>query len=435
MAYQIPWRKAEALSKSGPIGNSADLLSDGPTEGRQVLALGWQHRLRALKGKRGLTPPLAMAVRAGADNGVCPILRWRVSPHYRSEVSSSLITGFALLSMAGELSFDISADWTGISQLNILRFDVSDVASDEVRKFAIDEFDRKDRFHLETLKLVDVYFKRHFNRDAVAALPQELRQKVRPLGLTFSCSGGNSRKLLTLAVLISAASRLVREGVGGAKSALLQFNENIRHVAKMLPQSDFERVADDGVRHDVLFQTRLWPDEPDGSVDRSEVNRERCELVAALRSAFGSEDTIGIIPTAFGEQHAAHLTLRRDIKRSVYLRQLRSTLIAVNTQGLDGSPGLKVAEALAAGCALVSQPLNCDLLEPLLPGINYLPFETPEECVAQCRVLLANEALRDRMRAANADYFARFTRPDAHARNILALVLGANSRNGPAQMH
>ena len=91
----------------------------------------------------------------------------------------------------------------------------------------------------------------------------------------------------------------------------------------------------------------------------------------------------------------------------------------MNTDGLDGSPGFKLGESMAAGAAIVSQPFRFELPESLVPEVHYLPFVEPEECVAQCRRLLDDRALAERMRRANLAYYRRNVRPEAHVRNLL----------------
>jgi hypothetical protein len=74
---------------------------------------------------------------------------------------------------------------------------------------------------------------------------------------------------------------------------------------------------------------------------------------------------------------------------------------------------------LAAGAAIVSQPFHFELPEPLQPGINFLPFESPEECVQQCKRLLEDLDLAERMRSENLMYYRRYVRPEAYVRDLL----------------
>lgn len=79
----------------------------------------------------------------------------------------------------------------------------------------------------------------------------------------------------------------------------------------------------------------------------------------------------------------------------------------------------KMAEYLAAGLCIVSQPLKHELPVPLIEGVNYLPFRTPEECVAQCRRLASHPSESAQMRAANLEYYRRWVAPKATVSNVL----------------
>jgi hypothetical protein len=183
--------------------------------------------------------------------------------------------------------------------------------------------------------------------------------------------------------------------------------------------SAFERLPSDPVQDRVVFQTRIWPAEADPTVDRTKTNEERISLVRALRAEFGGEDLIGLLHTDFAKRVAPDALLCRKVSKAEYAHQLRTSLIAVNSRGLDGAAGFKVGESLAAGCALVSEPFSFELPEPLLPQVHYLPFETPEECVIQCRRLLDDRTLADEIGRANQEYYSRHVRPHAHARDLL----------------
>ena len=346
-------------------------------------------------------------------------VRWLVSPRHRLEITSSLVTGIASLIRAGEVTLALEAMRTPDPMPHIIRWDIRETQSGQARRIAFDEFDRGDRFDPDTMAKVDVYFKRTYDAGPLAGLPDELRSKVRPSGLTFGCFSAGSRVLLGRVALASAVAHLRCFGVKGVRSGAALLFHNADQIQGLLHVSAYERQATDPLNDRVVFQTRIWPDEPDSDVDRRRVNDERLALVRALRAAFGTPDHIGLIHGDFAAQTAPHDLLSRKVSRAEYAHQLRTSLIAVNSHGLDGSGGFKIGESLAAGCALVSQPFRFEFSEPLLPGVHYLPFETPEECVAQCRRLLHDRSLANRIRKDNRDYYFRNIEPRVHARTLL----------------
>jgi hypothetical protein len=349
-------------------------------------------------------------------------VRWFVSPLHKIEITSSLVSGMASLAEKGEVDLVLEPLRSPEEVPHVMRWEVRDAASDEMRLVAIDEYDRGDRFDPRTLREVDLYLKRNFNRAALSAFPSEQRCKVHSSGITYGCVLAGTRWFLARAALACGRAHLGAFGWKGARSALDGLIYNARQIEGLLNTRDWERVPTDSIEEQVVYQTRIWPEEPDPTVDRRAVNEERVDLVRALRAEFGGPDLIGLIHTDFAAATAPDALLSRKVGRSEYARQLRTSLVAVNTHGLDGSAGFKVGESFAAGCALVSQPFVFEPPEPLVQEVHYLPFETPEECVIQCKRLFEDRALATRMRDANQEYYRRFLRPEAHAREFLERV-------------
>ena len=93
--------------------------------------------------------------------------------------------------------------------------------------------------------------------------------------------------------------------------------------------------------------------------------------------------------------------------------------IGVYVRGLHHSLAFKMAEYLAAGLCIVSEPLVHELPVPLREGVNYLLFRSHDECLERCRWLLSHPAEAERMRWANRDYYRRWVEPEAHMWGVL----------------
>jgi hypothetical protein len=72
--------------------------------------------------------------------------------------------------------------------------------------------------------------------------------------------------------------------------------------------------------------------------------------------------------------------------------------------------------------------LRYELPRPLVAERNYLLFETPEQCIADCDRLLTDPILARDMRHANHRYYVEEVAPAAH----IAKVLDAAAPVGPA---
>lgn len=359
-------------------------------------------------------------------------VRWFVSPAHRLELTHSLVAGLGALARADVLKVILDPLRVSDSKEGVLRWDVRETREGIERRIALEEFDRNDLFDLATLEEVDFYFKRNYCPQALLALPRETRKKILPSGVIFGCFTDGSRMLSARAALMSLVAEVGTHGLKRLLPALRRLFHNAEDIFGYLNLSTLERLPTDPLHYRVVFQTRIWPEDPSPDIDRSGINDYRIRIVRALQAEFGRTDLIGLLHTDYAKKTAPEALLSRKIRKREYAHQLRTSLIAVNSHGLDGSGGYKLGESLAAGCALVSQPFAFQFPEPFLPEVNYLPFQTPEECVAQCRRLLADRPLAERMRAANQEYYRKYVQPEAYVRRLLAGLFSAEW-GGPCQ--
>jgi hypothetical protein len=346
-------------------------------------------------------------------------IRWLVSPLHDAHGTSSLVAGLGSFARSGRLQLTLEPLENAGVQPHVLHLDATELKSGQVRRIAVEVFDRPDRFDLETLRDVDVYFKQTLDRQYFADVPVEFHDRIQSAGLTFSTRTSGSNSLMARSALTSFRAHAKSYGLQGMSSAVKRMTRDLLDIASRLETGQWERTAEDPLLHDVVFQTRLWKPLSESANGRRRVNGERIQVVRALREAFGGTDRIGLIHTEFAAEQAPDALLVRKVSRQDYARQLRTSLISVNTDGLDGSPGFKIAESLAAGAAIVSQPFQFELPEPLRPDVNFLPFKTADECVRQCRRLIEDRELAERIRSENLRYYERYVRPESLVGNIL----------------
>ncbi|MFC1639649.1 glycosyltransferase [Gemmatimonadota bacterium] len=344
-------------------------------------------------------------------------VHWRVSPSFHVLELSSVACGISDLRRCGEIELEMSLQRPDDAAEHILLLSVKELRTGQTRSIGIDHFDRSDLFCRATLESVDVYFKRNYWKAETKSLPDHLRRKIVPAGLTFACRTEHSETLLLRAALMALWNRLGQRSKFSLTLSFSRLRWDLLQMLGFLKASDWERAEGDTARKRIVFQTRVYGS--DEVVDRSDVNASRIALVRALRREFGSPETIGLLDCPPARELAPDAVLSPKVRRARYAGQLRTSVVAVNSHGLDGSAGLKVGESLAAGCALVSEPFHVELPEPIVPQIHYLAFEDPEECVLRCRYLLENDEIANRMRAANLKYYRENVRPLAMVRNLL----------------
>ena len=354
-----------------------------------------------------------------------------VSPRHNSLLTSSFVSGLGALARSGQIVLSIAGAAEKRTNLNVLELSIGAANSREKQWVAVDYADRSDVFCADCLERADVYFKRNFWSSATRELPDGLRHKVRPAGITFGSYVPGTRRHMVRCAVTALAGRLRRPSAYSPIRAARRFLRELEEIRCFLAESDWERDGNDQAQARVVFQTRLWNPEDNPEIDRSEINRARIALARGLRAEFGSLHTIGLLDTDWARVMAPDALLVDKVSRREYAQQLRTSTIAVNSSGLDGSIGFKVAESLAAGCALVSEPLHVELPVPLKPGVNYLPFEGPDDCVRQVRRLLDDPELTEQMRGANLRYYHDNIKPAAMARNLLERAYSSSLARDP----
>lgn len=105
--------------------------------------------------------------------------------------------------------------------------------------------------------------------------------------------------------------------------------------------------------------------------------------------------------------------------KRAYLHRMQHTEICVASTGLHGSTGWKLAEYVAAGRAIVTEPLRYTLPGGFEEGKNYKTYTSPAECEEKLRQLLADPAAILAMAQHNAAYYQAWLRPEQQMRQAL----------------
>ena len=253
----------------------------------------------------------------------------------------------------------------------------------------------------------DVVFKRSFSAEKNRQFPGDIPAKLRPLGLNYyvTCPGSPL------------------EAERSAKSRLKQWALSTR----CYPQ-DFEaRLTRVRKKPRILFLTRLWdPEEPavqqypDLQAEWRQVNADRIELLHRLQAAFPEQFTGGVSDNACARRLCPELIVPDKLTgKRAYLHRMQHTEICVASTGLHGSTGWKLAEYVAAGRAIVTEPLRYTLPGGFEEGKNYKTYTSPAECEEQLRQLLADPAAILAMAQHNAAYYQAWLRPEQQVRQAL----------------
>lgn len=344
---------------------------------------------------------------------VCALTTQSTVPHLQQ-----IFTGFAALACDGVIELserfgryaDIANQWILAVQVN--------------GRLAVYDVEDTHDIDLDFLARADVYFKRSFDAQLIAALGAA-SHKIRPLGLNYEVYPDHAD--------FAGARRnfFLRQGARRWSGALSALNAFGRFVPR---QSLLECTDHDpGCAHaagPVLFLTRAW--DPDDSAERAAVHRERraalndmrAHCIDELRRRFGPRVLAGFAPTAYAMRRFPTLLAPDQVTdKRHYLAAVKAATVCVTTAGLHDSIGWKLGEYVAFGKAIVSERLAHRLPGDFAEGVHYLPFASSDACVAGVDLLLSDDARRARMQAANLAYYRDFLRPDRLVLNTLNLVL------------
>jgi hypothetical protein len=282
-------------------------------------------------------------------------------------------------------------------------------------RVAVDLQDQGWLFNRSALRACDVYLKRGFEAEALATLPTSWASRVKPLGLVYPCQSlGVSAKLLPRWLLQRAPQGLTD------RSQFTQLKQELKLLVQLPLVTDFQRTPEEPALEGVIFQTRLWEQGESGAEDLLEVNATRSALVRGLRTALGPRFRGGLVPTRLARERYPDLVATDHYRRRDYVRMSGSYLIGVYSRGLNHSNAFKLGEYLAASQCIVAEPFRQELLQPLVADINYLPFNSVDECIEACVRLLADKPFAAAMRRANFEYFRAQVEPKAHAARLLS---------------
>jgi hypothetical protein len=352
----------------------------------------------------------------------------------RTEYLSGLYAGLFELAAAGEVVLDFSRQRPSPAYDTIptvLRIAVT--AASRRLEVCFDTADWRRIASPEDLATADVYFKRGYHAGYVAQIESALRCRVAPMDLQYACSSRNeswSQSVRDLAAMQIRSGDLRRTPLKALKHIVgLPARRRLKAIGSPrrwhppMYIDEFEVSPDAPAQPKIYYRTRVYgPDDaPDnfrlGRMD--EVNDMRANSVRALRAHFGARFVGGLRHSEHARRAYPDCLYPGDPGLYGHVALTRDCLVAVNTAGLHDSTSWKMAEYMAASRCIVSERPFYDSASPLVEGKHYLPFSTPDECVAACQRLLDEPDAARAMRVENFAYYAAHVRPDQVVRNCL----------------
>lgn len=323
------------------------------------------------------------------------------------------------LAESGDITLEVIFPWSGKIRQSLRNRVVLLEAerSGDIRRACIDFSDHSNEFNVGLLEQCDVYFKRDYYEPDTEPLPPDLRRKLMPFGLVYSCRSVND----TTAIRRILAHYLGEEfQVYKGRRNLTAFYAAIAHIRDHLKTPftyQFESTPEYNVEPSVIFQTRVYA--PNQTSDKTGLNEERVALIRALKRAFGRRFIGGLTPSDYAKKVYPDCISPYSSARARYIHLVKSALIGVYSRGLHFSTAWKLGEYFAASSCLVCEPIRNALPVALEAGKHYLPFTSPDECVAACAELLRHSSAAAEMRQRNHEYYISNVKPSVRLLHCL----------------
>lgn len=257
----------------------------------------------------------------------------------------------------------------------------------------------------------DFCFKRSFSEEKNRAMLHGYAGKMFPLGLYFRVTHPKSP---------------INEPLWKAMAKTLMGRASARYFVPKVFVGKPEREGSRPPR--ILFLTQLWNDHEPGfseeeNRERTYINEMRIGIIRALRERYADAFIGGLNDSALSRAWAPDLIMPAEYtERKRYLKLVHSCDICIGSMGLFESIGGKTGEYVAAAKAIVNERLHYTVPGDFAEGVNYLSFETLEECLSAVQRLVEDPQLRFAMQQANAAYYQAYLRPDVLVKNTLAVV-------------
>jgi len=266
---------------------------------------------------------------------------------------------------------------------------------------------------------IDFYFKRSYSENKNAYLSENNRKKIYPLGFNFPVSIKNNPLYQNDFSTPDGCKNIIKKLFFRDKFVGHFTTDMFEAPANFVEQKDLK----------ILFLTRLWnPFDKDvwneeKRIEREYINRPRIEIVEKLKNAYPSNFVGGVDPAGYVNEAAKkHLVSRKFSNRFNYIKLMKQCDICIGTMGLHESIGWKTGEYVAASRAIVNEKFRYEIPYSFEPGKNYLPFETPDQCVLAVSKLIETPENVFLQKQENETYYKTYLRPDKQILNTLEIA-------------
>ncbi|MBP3441210.1 MAG: hypothetical protein J6L62_00260 [Clostridia bacterium] len=152
--------------------------------------------------------------------------------------------------------------------------------------------------------------------------------------------------------------------------------------------------------------------------------QNRIAYIRELKDHFGDRIIAGVSNDDFSRRVCPEFIVDPSVtQRNNYISMIKKNYICITSEGLHHSIGWKFAEYVAAGKAIVTEPLFYEVPYGFYEGTNYLTYTDVSSCIESCEKFLRDIDSVHAMEKRNREYYENHVRPDSLILDSLKVAL------------
>jgi len=361
----------------------------------------------------------------------CQLIVFANTPHLQQ-----IYTGLFLLNKKGYIKLSQIIENTDLLNENIeehlkdtKKYHCRLIINNKIKVY----YDLHDSWEIDKkeLKECHIYFKRSYDENALE-IYGKLKEKIKPLGINFWALHEHF-DLFAIKRNIFLKNE-VKDKIYSSLVSLKIFDTKLQITR--IPY--LETIPDIFQEPKIFFITRTWNPNPKYKLsekkekERKALNDKRAECISLLRKEFGDRFIGGFSHNEYTREHYRDLLLPKEMtyitKRRNYMETIEACPIGISTEGWHSCIPWRIGEYLIKGRAIVTEKISHKVPGDFVENINYLAYQTPEECLQCTKELFYNDLKRQNMMLENSKYYFEYVKAEKLVLNSLITALKVFSK-------
>jgi hypothetical protein len=349
----------------------------------------------------------------------------------RSPHISMIIVGFLMLKAQGLIRLKIIPSYNNMKKYphphfvetivngKVLVYDCSDLCD-----WTASDWEKEKWQSISSMESlmdgIDFYFKRSYSESRNICLSEVNRNKIYPLGFNFHVSiKGNPIDYYYKYFSYDYIKYIIKKYLFSYKLIPYWTIDKFEASANYVNAENLK----------IIFLARLWDPfceevlNDEKRLEREYINNTRIEIIKKLKRLYPNNFIGGIEHSDFAEKTCKELLVSEELTNRIkYIELMKKCDICIGTMGLHESIGWKTGEYIAAARAIVNEKFRYEVPYSFEPCKNYLPFESPDECVSAVQSLMGDPQKVFMQKKENEKYYNTYLRPDKLCKNSINIM-------------